>query len=53
MVTLRVNLMSAPNETDIRITRDLVRAGQLLKIEVLDHLLGQPNHGCETKIFRV
>ena len=28
-----------PSEADIRITRDLVRAGQLLKIEVLDHVI--------------
>jgi RadC-like JAB domain len=34
-----------PSEADIKITRDLIRAGQLLKIEVLDHIvLGQPNH---------
>jgi DNA repair protein RadC len=32
----------APSEADIKITRDLVRAGHLLKIEVLDHvILGQ------------
>jgi DNA repair protein RadC len=31
-----------PSEADIRITRDLIRAGQLLKIDVLDHvILGQ------------
>jgi DNA repair protein RadC len=29
----------APSEADIRVTRDLVRAGQLLKIEVLDHVI--------------
>ena len=28
-----------PSEADIRMTRDLIRAGQLLKIEVLDHLV--------------
>lgn len=28
-----------PSEADIRITRDLMRAGQLLKIEVLDHVI--------------
>ena len=28
-----------PSEVDIRITRDLIRAGQLLKIEVLDHII--------------
>ena len=31
-----------PSEADIRVTRDLIRAGQLLKIEVLDRvILGQ------------
>ena len=29
----------APSEADIKVTRDLIRAGQLLKIEVLDHLI--------------
>jgi DNA repair protein RadC len=28
-----------PSESDIRVTRDLVRAGQLLKIEVTDHII--------------
>jgi DNA repair protein RadC len=28
-----------PSEADIRTTRDLVRAGQLLKIEVIDHVI--------------
>jgi DNA repair protein RadC len=28
-----------PSEADIRITRDLIRAGQLLRIEVLDHVV--------------
>jgi DNA repair protein RadC len=28
-----------PSEADIKITRDLIRAGQLLKIEVLDHIV--------------
>ena len=28
-----------PSEADIRVTRDFVRAGQLLKIEVLDHVV--------------
>ena len=36
---------STPSEADIKITRDLIRAGQLLKIEVLDHIvIGNPNH---------
>ena len=28
-----------PSETDIKVTRDMMRAGQLLKIEVLDHVI--------------
>jgi DNA repair protein RadC len=28
-----------PSEADIRVTRDLIRAGHLLKIEVLDHVV--------------
>lgn len=34
-----------PSESDIKVTRDLIRAGQLLKIEVLDHvIIGNPDH---------
>lgn len=34
---------STPSEADIKMTRDTMRAGQLLKIEVLDHVIvGQP-----------
>jgi len=34
-----------PSEADIKVTRDLVRAGQLLKIEVLDHIIiGNPSY---------
>ena len=34
-----------PSEADIRVTRDLIRAGQLLKVEVLDHVIvGNPTH---------
>ena len=34
-----------PSEADIRVTRDLIRAGQLLKIDLLDHvIIGEPNH---------
>ena len=29
----------APSDADIKVTRDLIRAGQLLKIEVLDHVI--------------
>jgi len=33
-----------PSEADIKVTRDLIRAGQVLKIEVLDHvILGSPS----------
>jgi len=28
-----------PSEADIKVTRDLIRAGQLLRIEVLDHVI--------------
>lgn len=28
-----------PSDADIKVTRDLIRAGQLLKIEVLDHII--------------
>jgi DNA repair protein RadC len=36
---------STPSEADIKITRDLIRAGQLLKIELLDHIVvGNPTH---------
>ena len=30
---------STPSEADIKVTRDLIRAGQLLKIELLDHVI--------------
>src|SRR5258708_8257132 len=29
----------APSDADIKVTRDLIRAGQLLKIDVLDHII--------------
>jgi len=36
---------STPSDADIKVTRDLIRAGQLLKIEVLDHVvIGNGNH---------
>ena len=36
---------STPSDADIKVTRDLVRAGQLLKIEVLDHVvIGRGEH---------
>jgi DNA repair protein RadC len=34
-----------PSEADVKLTRDLIRAGQLIKIEILDHVIvGNPNH---------
>lgn len=34
-----------PSEADVKVTRDLIRAGQILKIEVLDHIIIEnPNH---------
>lgn len=34
-----------PSEADIKVTRDLIRAGQLIKMDVLDHIIvGRPNH---------
>jgi proteasome lid subunit RPN8/RPN11 len=35
---------ASPSEADIKVTRDLIRAGQLLKVEVLDHvIIGRPS----------
>jgi len=34
-----------PSEADIKVTRDLIRAGQVLKIEVVDHVvIGNPKY---------
>ena len=34
-----------PSEADIKVTRDLIRAGQLLKMEVIDHVvMGAERH---------
>ena len=30
---------SSPSEADINVTRDLIRAGQLLKMELIDHVV--------------
>jgi DNA repair protein RadC len=33
-----------PSDADLKVTRDLIRAGQLLKIEVIDHvIMGSPS----------
>jgi DNA repair protein RadC len=38
-----------PSEADIKVTRDLIRAGQLLKIEVLDHVIVGANQHTSLK----
>jgi len=38
-----------PSEADIRVTRDLMRAGQLLRIEVLDHVIVGHNRHCSLR----
>ena len=30
---------STPSDADVKVTRDLIRAGQLLKLELLDHVI--------------
>jgi len=36
---------AAPSDADVKVTRDLIRAGQILKIEVLDHVvIGNASH---------
>ena len=37
----------SPNEADIKVTRDLIRAGQVMKIEITDHIImgATPNFG--------
>ena len=36
---------ATPSEADIKVTRDLIRAGQIIKVEVLDHIIvGQAQH---------
>jgi DNA repair protein RadC len=30
---------SAPSEADVKVTRELIRAGQILRVEVLDHIV--------------
>lgn len=38
-----------PSEADIKITRDLIRAGQLLKIDVLDHVIVGRDRFCSLR----
>ncbi len=35
---------STPSDADVRVTRELIRAGHLLKIEMLDHVIVGQNH---------
>lgn len=36
---------SSPSEQDIKVTRDLIRGGQVLKVDVLDHVIvGKPGY---------
>jgi len=39
----------SPSDADIKVTRDLIRAGQLLKIEVLDHIIVTPLRHCSLR----
>ena len=42
---------SEPSQADIQVTRDLIRAGQLLKIDVVDHVvIGNGNHSLTSGI---
>ena len=38
-----------PSEADIKVTRDLIRAGQLMKIEVCDHVIIGCHRHCSLK----
>lgn len=38
-----------PSEADVKVTRDLIRAGQLLKIELLDHVIVGANRHCSLR----
>ena len=36
---------ATPSDADIKVTRDMIRAGQLLKIELIDHvIIGNQSH---------
>ena len=38
-----------PSEADVKVTRDLIRAGQLMKIEVLDHVVVGAQRHCSLR----
>src|SRR5229473_4824536 len=42
---------ATPSEADIKVTRDLIRAGQLIKIEVLDHVIIGPTSPERTRDY--
>jgi DNA repair protein RadC len=42
----------SPSEADIKVTRDLIRAGQLLKIEILDHVVMGQTGGEDQKGYQ-
>jgi DNA repair protein RadC len=41
----------SPSEADIMVTRDLIRAGQLIKIDVLDHVIVGKSDGGRCKAW--
>lgn len=40
---------ATPSEADIKVTRDLIRAGQLLRIDVLDHVIVGNGESCSLR----
>jgi DNA repair protein RadC len=40
-----------PSEADIKVTRDMIRAGQLLKVELLDHVIMGTADATRTKDY--
>jgi DNA repair protein RadC len=40
---------ASPSEADIKVTRDLIRAGQLLKIELLNHVVIGADRHCSLR----
>jgi DNA repair protein RadC len=38
-----------PSEADIKVTRDLIRAGQLLKVQLVDHVIVGANRHCSLR----
>jgi DNA repair protein RadC len=38
-----------PSEADVKVTRDLIKGGQLLKIDVLDHVIIGANKHCSLR----